>query len=70
MNQQHQMKGMGWGRFSAMIATSTFIMFFLMYQFINVAAVGSCIAGCAAKQCQSGCPKTGLEFRIATSPPS
>lgn len=24
-------KGMGWGRFAAMIATSTFIMFFLMY---------------------------------------
>lgn len=26
--------GMGWGRFAAMIATSTFIMFFLMYQLI------------------------------------
>ncbi|MBS9405540.1 DUF305 domain-containing protein [Halomonas sp. TRM85114] len=26
--------GMGWGRFAAMIATSTFIMFFLMYQLV------------------------------------
>ena len=26
---------MGWGRFAAMIATSTFIMFFLMYQLIH-----------------------------------
>jgi uncharacterized membrane protein len=25
---------MGWGRFAAMIATSTFIMFFLMYQLV------------------------------------
>lgn len=34
MNQQKQMMGMGWGRFAAMIATSTFIMFFLMYQLV------------------------------------
>lgn len=34
MNQQKQMQSMGWGRFAAMIATSTFIMFFLMYQLI------------------------------------
>lgn len=26
--------GMGWGRFAAMIATSTLIMFFLMYQLV------------------------------------
>lgn len=32
-NQQQKMQ-MGWGRFSAMIATSTFIMFFLMYQLV------------------------------------
>jgi hypothetical protein len=36
---QEQMRGdqmmkMGWGRFAAMIATSTFIMFFLMYQLV------------------------------------
>lgn len=31
--QHHRMK-MGWGKFAAMIATSTFIMFFLMYQLI------------------------------------
>ena len=30
---QHMMQ-MGWGRFAAMIATSTFIMFFLMYQLV------------------------------------
>ena len=30
---KHEMK-MGWGRFAAMIATSTFIMFFLMYQLV------------------------------------
>ena len=29
-----KMMKMGWGRFAAMIATSTFIMFFLMYQLI------------------------------------
>lgn len=34
MEQQKQMMGMSWGRFAAMIATSTFIMFFLMYQLI------------------------------------
>ena len=34
MDQQKQMTGMGWGRFAAMIATSTFIMFFLMYQLV------------------------------------
>ncbi|WP_250148340.1 DUF305 domain-containing protein [Halomonas jincaotanensis] len=34
MDQQKQMMGMGWGRFAAMIATSTFIMFFLMYQLV------------------------------------
>ncbi len=28
------MKSMSWGRFAAMIATSTFIMFFLMYQLV------------------------------------
>ena len=28
------MMKMGWGRFAAMIATSTFIMFFLMYQLV------------------------------------
>ena len=32
--KQKQMTGMGWGRFAGMIATSTFIMFFLMYQLI------------------------------------
>jgi hypothetical protein len=34
MEQHEQMKGMGWGRFAAMIATSAVIMFFLMYQLI------------------------------------
>jgi hypothetical protein len=34
MDQKKQMMGMGWGRFAAMIATSTFIMFFLMYQLV------------------------------------
>ena len=33
MGQQHSMK-MGWGRFAAMIAASTVIMFFLMYQLV------------------------------------
>ena len=33
MDQQKQM-GMSWGRFAAMIATSTFVMFFLMYQLV------------------------------------
>jgi hypothetical protein len=31
--EQHQMR-MGWGRFAAMIAISTVIMFFLMYQLV------------------------------------
>ena len=34
MKQDQQMMKMGWGRFAAMIATSTFIMFFLMYQLV------------------------------------
>lgn len=34
MEPQGQKKGMGWGRFAAMIATSTMIMFFLMYQLV------------------------------------
>ena len=34
MEQQKQNMGMGWGRFAAMIATSTVIMFFLMYQLV------------------------------------
>ena len=34
MEQGNSMKSMGWGRFAAMIATSTFIMFFLMYQLV------------------------------------
>ena len=33
MNENEQM-GMRWGRFAAMIATSTIIMFFLMYQLV------------------------------------
>lgn len=33
MNQQDEMS-MGWGRFAAMIATSTVVMFFLMYQLV------------------------------------
>lgn len=33
MNQQKQMN-MSWGRFAAMIAVSTFVMFFLMYQLV------------------------------------
>lgn len=32
--QQHHKMGMGWGRFAAMIITSTVIMFFLMYQLV------------------------------------
>ena len=32
--QEKQISGMSWGRFAAMIATSTFIMFFLMYQLV------------------------------------
>ena len=34
MDQHQQMKGMGWGRFAAMIATSAVLMFFLMYQLV------------------------------------
>lgn len=34
MDQHKQTMGMGWGRFAAMIAASTFIMFFLMYQLV------------------------------------
>ena len=34
MDPQKQSMGMGWGRFAAMIATSTFVMFFLMYQLV------------------------------------
>jgi FlaA1/EpsC-like NDP-sugar epimerase len=34
VDQQKKTMGMSWSRFAAMIATSTFIMFFLMYQLI------------------------------------
>ena len=34
MNDDRKMSGMGWGRFVAMIATSTVIMFGLMYQLV------------------------------------
>ena len=34
MEQAKAMSSMSWGRFVAMIATSTFIMFFLMYQLV------------------------------------
>ena len=34
MEQQKKTMGMGWGRFVAMIATSTIIMVFLMYQLV------------------------------------
>ncbi len=34
MDQQKPQMGMSWTRFAAMIATSTFIMFFLMYQLV------------------------------------
>ena len=34
MEQGHETSIMSWGRFAAMIATSTFIMFFLMYQLV------------------------------------
>nr|WP_297354145.1 DUF305 domain-containing protein [uncultured Caldimonas sp.] len=34
MNKPSRDTGMGWGRFAAMIATSTVIMFFLMYQLV------------------------------------
>lgn len=32
--EKNEERGMGWGRFAAMILTSTFIMFFLMYQLV------------------------------------
>ncbi|WP_244742026.1 DUF305 domain-containing protein [Mesorhizobium sp. L-8-10] len=34
MGHQQHMMSMGWGRFAAMIATSTLIMFLLMYQLV------------------------------------
>ena len=34
MEQHNQKMGMSWGRFAGMIATSTVVMFFLMYQLI------------------------------------
>ncbi|MYZ46318.1 DUF305 domain-containing protein [Propylenella binzhouense] len=34
MKQHKETMGMNWGRFAAMIATSTFIMFFLMYHLV------------------------------------
>ena len=34
MEQQHHAMKMGWGRFASMIAVSTVIMFFLMYQLV------------------------------------
>jgi hypothetical protein len=34
MDQGKKTMGMGWGRFAAMIGTSTFIMFFFMYQLV------------------------------------
>lgn len=34
MEHQQKSMSMGWGRFAAMIATSTIIMFFLMYQLV------------------------------------
>lgn len=34
MNEDKEMMGGSWGRFAAMIATSAFIMFFLMYQLV------------------------------------
>ncbi len=34
MEHDQKMSSMSWGRFAAMIATSTFIMFFLMYQLV------------------------------------
>lgn len=53
-NEDHGMQ-MGWGRFAAMIATSTFVMFFLMYQLVYSAdhamfslnrLVASLVMGC------------------------
>lgn len=55
MEQNDQMTKMAWGRFAAMIATSTFIMFFLMYQLVYEAEhamfsvnrlVASLVMGC------------------------
>jgi hypothetical protein len=37
MDQHEGTMKMGWGRFAAMIGTSTFIMFFLMYQLVHEA---------------------------------
>lgn len=34
MDRQKHSSAMGWGRFAAMIATSSLIMFFLMYQLV------------------------------------
>ncbi|MFN3387844.1 MAG: DUF305 domain-containing protein [Allosphingosinicella sp.] len=34
MQEKGEAGGMGWGRFAAMIATSTIVMFFLMYQLV------------------------------------
>ena len=34
MEPQHKTVTMSWGKFAAMIATSTVIMFFLMYQLV------------------------------------
>ena len=55
MDQKHGKANMGWGRFAAMIATSTLIMFFLMYQLVYEPAhamfsltrlVGALVMGC------------------------
>lgn len=55
MPEQKQMSGMSWGKFAAMIASSTFVMFFLMYQLVYTAdhaifslnrLVASLVMGC------------------------
>ena len=55
MDQKMQMMGMSWGRFAAMIAVSTFVMFFLMYQLVYTAdhalfsvnrVIASLVMGC------------------------
>lgn len=55
MDQKEHSMHMGWGRFAAMIAASTFIMFFLMYQLVYSAdhalfsvnrLVASLVMGC------------------------
>lgn len=55
MDQHKQMSDMGWGRFAAMIAVSTFVMFFLMYQLVYTVdhalfsvnrAIASLVMGC------------------------